>query len=71
METAAQRRERVTALVVARFPAALAPNRFANAILDIVRGGHGFDPEDRLEAIDALTERHLPASTTWGPNGGR
>lgn len=74
METPDEERARVTALVEAKFPTALTPNEFANAVLDIVRGGYEFWDEthdDRLEAIDALAWKHLSltGSRTWGKPG--
>lgn len=75
METATQRRDRVTALVKARWPNPLTPNQFTNTILDIIRSAgmnvtHAdtpSDPMDVLEAIDALTEMHLdPSERVWG-----
>lgn len=59
VETPIQRRLRVAALVAARWPDPLPPNKFANTILDIVRGGFSDNPTDVLEAIDALTEMNL------------
>jgi len=64
METPTERRVRVTRQVYDTFPVPLNPNRFLNAVLDIIRGGYGFSEHDRLEAVDALTEIHLPHSVT-------
>jgi len=58
-ETPLQRRERVSALVRARWPEPLTPNKFANTILDIVRGGFSDNVADVLEAVDALAEMNL------------
>jgi hypothetical protein len=75
METPTERRDRVTALVRARWPKTLTPNQFTNTILDIIRSAgmnviHAdtpSDPMDVLEAIDALTEMHLdPSERVWG-----
>lgn len=75
MESSTERRDRVTALVRARWPNPLTPNQFLNTILDIIRSGgmnvtHAdtpSDPMDVLEAIDALTEMHLdPSERVWG-----
>lgn len=67
------RRERVTALVRARWPTPLSPNRFVNTILDIVRShgtnisptGEALSEDDVLEAVDALSEMHLGVSEDW------
>lgn len=75
METPCQRRDRVTALVKARWPYCITPNQFTNAILDTIRSAgmnvtHAetpSDPMDVLEAVDALTEMHLDVSDrVWG-----
>lgn len=65
METPDERRTRVTAIVAAKWPKPLSPNRFVNAILDIVRG-EAFDEADVPEAVDALAWRHLGESIKWG-----
>jgi hypothetical protein len=70
MESPTERRDRVAALVRARWPNPLPPNVFTNTILDIIRSGgmnvtHSKKPmdlEDVVEAIDALTEMHLDVS---------
>ena len=66
------RRERVSAMVRARWPNHLTPNQFTNTVLDIIRSGGQIvsqtpmDPMDVLEAVDALTEMHLDVSkTSW------
>jgi len=53
-ETPEEQRGRVSELVTLKFPQPLDRNDFANAVLDIIRGGHDFQPDDRLEALDAL-----------------
>ena len=75
METPIERRDRVTALVKARWPDPLTPNQFTNAILDIIRSAGmnvshtdtPMHPMEVLEAVDALTEMHLdPSERVWG-----
>ena len=75
-ETTDERRDRVTAIVHAKWPNPLTYNQFLNTALDIIRGGHGFWDEhhdDRDEAIDALAWKNLPNSEPendlYGPNG--
>ena len=74
-ETPTARRDRVAAMVKARWPNPLSPNQLLNTTLDIIRSGgmnvtHAAvpsDPMDVLEAIDALTEMHLDVSPrVWG-----
>ena len=74
-EDPCDRRDRVTALVRARWPEPLTPNQLLNTILDTIRSAgtnvtHAdtpMDPMDVLEAIDALTEMHLDVSDrVWG-----
>ncbi len=74
-EVPVTRRDRVTALVKARWPNPLNGDQFLNTILDIIRSAgmnvtHAdtpSDPMDVLEAIDALTEMHLdPSERVWG-----
>ena len=67
-ETPIQRRLRVAALVAARWPEPLPPNKFANTILDIVRGGFSGSPTDVLEAVDALTEMNLESLEAYEGN---
>ena len=54
METNEAKRDRVEELVKQKFPHPMDRNAFANAVLDIIRGGYDFQPDDRLEALDAL-----------------
>jgi len=65
METPEEHRNRVTALVEAKWPNPLEPNVFVNTILDIIRG-EWFAREDVIEAIDALAWKNLPGARTWG-----
>lgn len=75
MESPTERRDRVAALVQARWPHRLTPNQFTNTILDIIRSAgmnvthaaEPMNPMDVIEAIDALTEMHLDVSNrVWG-----
>ena len=75
MESSTERRDRVAALVMARWPHRLTPNQFTNTILDIIRSAgmnvthatEPMNPMEVLEAIDAFTEMHLDVSDrVWG-----
>ena len=72
-ETPQQRRDRVSALVKAKWPVTLDPNEFVNTILDIIYSAgmnvsgskEPWHPMDVLEAVDALSWLHLDASMEW------
>ena len=64
-ETPDQRRSRVETLVRASWPNPLPPNKFANTILDIVRGGFSDDATDVLEAVDALAWMNLESLSSY------